>query len=81
MTTYYPHNGMSDSTFHLFAATSVEHIGDPTDRDEAERVEWLRWPAVIDEMRSGRIGDGLSLTALLWRLAVGDAGTDGRLVR
>ena len=79
MTAYYPHNGISDMTFHLFAATSAVHVGEPTERDEAERVEWLGWPELLDEMRAGRVGDGLSLTALLWRLAVGDSGTAGRL--
>jgi 8-oxo-dGTP pyrophosphatase MutT (NUDIX family) len=81
MTAYHPHNGLSDTTFNLFAATSAEHVGDPTDGDEAERVEWLGWPDLLDEIRAGHVGDGLSLTALLWRLAVGDAGRAGRLAR
>jgi 8-oxo-dGTP pyrophosphatase MutT (NUDIX family) len=79
MTSYFPHNGLSDSTFHLFAATSAEHVGDPCDGDEAERVEWLPWPDVVAEMRAGRVGDGLSLTALLWRLGMEAPGTAGRL--
>jgi 8-oxo-dGTP pyrophosphatase MutT (NUDIX family) len=70
LTTYFPHNGSSDATFHLLLATEATHIGEPTDPDEAERVEWLPWLAVVDEMRAGRVGDGLSLTALLWCLAM-----------
>ncbi|MGH9132502.1 MAG: NUDIX hydrolase [Ilumatobacteraceae bacterium] len=81
MTTYYPHNGLSDSTFHLFASTSAEHVGDPTDGDEAERVEWVAWPDVLDEMHAGHVGDGLSLTALLWRLAVANPPAAGTLRR
>ena len=80
MTTYFPHNGLSDSTFHLFVATAAEHVGEPSDGDEAERVEWLEWTKLVEEMRAGRVGDGLSLTALLWRLAVVDAGSVGTLM-
>jgi 8-oxo-dGDP phosphatase len=69
ITTYFPHNGTSDATFHLFSAAGAEHRGEPADPDEAERVEWLPWPQVRDEIAAGRVGDGLSLTALLWVLA------------
>ena len=72
MATYHPTNGISDAVFHLFSTTTAEHVGPPTDPDEAERVEWLAWPAVLDEIRAGRVVDGLSLTALLHRLAFGD---------
>ena len=70
LTTYFPHNGSSDATFHLFAAESATHVGDPTDPDEAERVEWLPREQVLEEVRAGRVGDGLSLTALLWHLTL-----------
>ena len=66
---YFPHNGTSDATFHLFLATSATHIGDPTNGDEAERVEWVSWDTIRSEIRAGRIGDGMSLTGLLHRLA------------
>jgi 8-oxo-dGTP pyrophosphatase MutT (NUDIX family) len=70
MTTYFPHNGTSDATFHLYVATEAHHVGDPTDTDEAERVEWVPWDDVLAAMRRGEVGDGLSLTALLWRRAM-----------
>ena len=70
LTTYFPHNGTSDATFHLFAADGAEHVGDPYDTDEAERVEWVPWPDLVGEIHAGRVGDGLSLTALLWVLAL-----------
>ena len=44
-------------------------MGDPTDPDEAERIEWVSWDTVRAEIRAGRIRDGLSLTGLLYRLA------------
>lgn len=69
LTSYFPHNGTSDATFHLFWSDGAEHLGDPSDTDEAERIEWLTWDAVVAEIRGGRVRDGLSLTALLWVLA------------
>ena len=51
LTTYFPHNGTSDATFHLFAADRAEHVGDPHDTDEAERVEWVPWPDLVGDDR------------------------------
>jgi 8-oxo-dGTP pyrophosphatase MutT (NUDIX family) len=69
LTSYFPHNGTSDTTFNLFLATSATHVGDPADPDEAERVEWLSWGAIRSEIGAGRVRDGMSLTGLLYRLA------------
>lgn len=66
LTTYFPHNGSSDATFHLFAADGADHVGSPSDPSESERVEWVPVEVLRDEIRAGRVGDGLSLTALLW---------------
>lgn len=66
MTSYFPHNGTSDATFHLFAAAGATYVGDPTDASESERIEWVALDRLRDEIAAGRIGDGLSLTALLW---------------
>jgi 8-oxo-dGTP pyrophosphatase MutT (NUDIX family) len=68
LTTYFPHNGSSDLTFHLFAADGAEHVGDPSDPSESERVEWRTVDEVRTSIAAGEIGDGLSLTALLWWL-------------
>ncbi|HZY09240.1 MAG TPA: hypothetical protein VFE69_15890, partial [Ilumatobacteraceae bacterium] len=62
-------NGTTDATFNLFVTTTATHVGDPTDLDEAERVEWLTWEHIRDEIGRGNVGDGLSLTALLYRMA------------
>ena len=70
ITTYFPHNGTSDATFNIFLATSAEHVGEPTDPDESERIDWLSWNEVRTEISEGRIRDGLSLTGLLHRLAL-----------
>ena len=41
----------------------------PIDTDEAERVAWVPWADVRSAIDAGQVGDGLSLTALLWVLA------------
>jgi 8-oxo-dGTP pyrophosphatase MutT (NUDIX family) len=66
LTSYHPHNGSSDATFHLFVADGATYVGDPPDASESERVEWLTLDQVRAEMAAGRVLDGLSLTALLW---------------
>lgn len=66
LATYFPHNGTSDATFHLFEAAGAQYVSDPVDPTESDRVEWLPVMQVLDEIRAGRVGDGLSLTALLW---------------
>jgi len=71
LTTYFPHNGSSDATFHLFAADSASHVGQPADPTESERVEWLAVDEVRRRIAVGEVGDGLSLTALLWWLTFG----------
>lgn len=68
LTSYFPHNGSSDACFHLFEAEGAEHIGEPTDPSESERVEWVPLHLLRAEIAAGRVRDGLSLTALLWWL-------------
>ncbi|MEO6124069.1 MAG: NUDIX hydrolase [Ilumatobacteraceae bacterium] len=63
---YFPHNGSSDAVFNLFRANGADYVGEPSDPSESDRVEWVPWPTIRTEISAGRIGDGLSLTALLW---------------
>jgi 8-oxo-dGTP pyrophosphatase MutT (NUDIX family) len=67
--TYHPAGGLTDATFHLLVADSAEHVGEPADAHEAERVEWLPVSRVRELVRGGEVRDGLSLTALVWTLA------------
>lgn len=73
-TRYHPSNGLSDQTFTTFLADGAEHVGDPSDPSESERVEWVPVPSLRELVRSGKVTDGLSLTALSLWLAVGDTG-------
>lgn len=71
---YHPANGLLDQTFHIYIARDAEHLGEPTDVNEAARVEWLG----VDELRAllldGAITDGLTFGA------IGFAFTAGALV-
>jgi 8-oxo-dGTP pyrophosphatase MutT (NUDIX family) len=71
LTTYHPNNGQSDLAFHLFAAAGATYVGEPSDPSESERIEWLALDDVTKAVRAGLVRDGLSLTALLWFLALG----------
>ncbi len=68
---YFPLNGMADKRFDLFLARGAVHVGEPTDPSESERVEWVPVERLRAEVSAGHVGDGLSLTALLWCLAFG----------
>jgi 8-oxo-dGTP pyrophosphatase MutT (NUDIX family) len=67
--TYAPSNGTSDQMFHVFVAEGAEHVGDPTDIGESERIDWVTVRDIRRLIAEGEITDGLSLTALLWALA------------
>ena len=67
--TYAPSNGSSDQMFHLFVAEGAEHVGDPSDIGESERIAWVPVDEVRRMIAGGELTDGLSLTALLWALA------------
>lgn len=70
LVTYHPTNGTSDATFHLFAGDGAAYVGEPSDPDESERVEWMPWDQVREEIRAGHVQDGLSLSGLLWVAAL-----------
>jgi 8-oxo-dGTP pyrophosphatase MutT (NUDIX family) len=68
--TYAPSNGSSDQLFHLYRADGATHVGDPADAYESERIAWLPVDEVRRLIADGRVHDGLSLTGLLWVLAL-----------
>jgi 8-oxo-dGTP pyrophosphatase MutT (NUDIX family) len=74
MVTYNPMPGGVDQTFHVFVADGAEHVGEPTDRTEAERVEWVPLAVVRDALTDGRIVEGMTLTALSLALATNRIG-------
>jgi 8-oxo-dGTP pyrophosphatase MutT (NUDIX family) len=71
LVSYHPSNGLTDQHFHVFLATEAEHVGDPTDPNEAALIEWTPIAEVERRLRAGELGDGLSFSAVAWWLAVG----------
>ncbi|MGD0272980.1 MAG: NUDIX hydrolase [Gaiellaceae bacterium] len=67
--TYFPTNGLCDQAFHVLTATGARHVGEPSSRDETERVAWMAEDEVKELIRRNEIHDGFSLTALLWAFA------------
>jgi len=71
LVSYHPSNGLTDQHFHVFGATEATHVGEPTDRNEADMVAWMPIDTVREHLRAGQLGDGLSFSAVAWWLAVG----------
>lgn len=67
---FFPSNGLSDQTFHIFAAESATHVGEPSDPSESSRIEWLSTDELRAAITAGEMQDGLSLTACCYALAV-----------
>jgi 8-oxo-dGTP pyrophosphatase MutT (NUDIX family) len=68
---YTPMPGGVDQVFHVFLAHGAEHVGEPTDPSESERVEWVPLPEARAMLTDGRISEGMTLTALALAFATG----------
>jgi 8-oxo-dGTP pyrophosphatase MutT (NUDIX family) len=73
---FYPANGVLGQRFHIYISRDPVHRGEPTDRNEATRIEWFTVDQVREMLRTGQITDGLTFGALTYALAF-DAHTDG----
>lgn len=75
--TFQPMVGMVDTPHELYVGRGAEHIGEPTDREEAGRVGWIPMSAILDLIGKGEILGSGSLVGLLHILAsrAGKAGT------
>ena len=69
----FPSNGLMDQRFHYFVADGATHEGEPRDRTEVERVEWLPVAEVRSLVGTGDLADGLSVSGLALTLAKGFA--------
>jgi 8-oxo-dGTP pyrophosphatase MutT (NUDIX family) len=71
MCTYHPVSGVGDHRFVLYFGDGAEHIGEPSDPAEAERIEWVPVEKLRAEIAAGRVDNGLTLTAVLWCFTYG----------
>ncbi|MFF8770879.1 NUDIX domain-containing protein [Kitasatospora sp. NPDC015120] len=60
--------GISTMHFHSFHAAGASWTGEPADRAEASRVEWLAEDEVVRLLAAGEVAEGASLTALSYFL-------------
>jgi 8-oxo-dGTP pyrophosphatase MutT (NUDIX family) len=68
--TFQPMPGMVDTPHELFFANGAERVGEPTDLEEAGRVDWVSLTDVPDLIRKGDVAGSGSLVALLYLLAL-----------
>jgi 8-oxo-dGTP pyrophosphatase MutT (NUDIX family) len=68
---FHPANGVLDQIFHIFVSRDAEHLGEPTDTNEAARIEWRPIDAVRTSLLGGEITDGLSFGALSYAFTAG----------
>jgi 8-oxo-dGTP pyrophosphatase MutT (NUDIX family) len=68
---FHPANGVLDQRFHIYTSHDAEHLGAPTDVNEAARIEWRPIEAVRESLLGGEITDGLSFGALSYAFTAG----------
>jgi 8-oxo-dGTP pyrophosphatase MutT (NUDIX family) len=71
---YFPSIGLIDQRFNVFLAEGAEHVGEPPDSSESDKVEWISIAELPALIQQGEIRDGYSLTALLWFLQLAKHG-------
>jgi 8-oxo-dGTP pyrophosphatase MutT (NUDIX family) len=64
-----PTPGLSSSEHHIFRADEAVHIGEATDKCEAERMAWLPLSELRALIGKGEITSGTTIAALLYLLS------------
>lgn len=70
--TFHPANGVVDQAFHIFLARRNVGRGEPTDPNEAARVEWIDVHDVRRLLLTGEITDGMTFGAISYAFASGE---------
>ncbi|MFE6779860.1 NUDIX domain-containing protein [Streptomyces sp. NPDC057702] len=63
-----PANGITDSQHYVFRADVATYIGEPTEKNESDRVEWVPLPRVRDMIDRREVVSSGSLVGLLYVL-------------
>jgi 8-oxo-dGTP pyrophosphatase MutT (NUDIX family) len=69
LTSFQPMPGMVDTPHEVYLGRGAELVGDPTDTEEAARIEWVPLGQILDMVKSGSILGSGSLVGLLYVLA------------
>ncbi len=75
LTSFQPMVGMVDTPHDVFLAESATKVGEPTDQEEAGRVEWVALADVPDLIEKGLVAGSGSLVGLLQVLALRHGGS------
>ena len=67
---YHPSNGISNQVFHVYVGRGVRRVGELTDTNEVMRTNWFTLGEVRAMLQRNEIRDGLSMTSLLWYVAL-----------
>lgn len=59
-----PGAGIMDAIHHVFRATTATRIGEPTERNESDRIEWIPLTDVPAMIANGEIVSGITLVGL-----------------
>jgi 8-oxo-dGTP pyrophosphatase MutT (NUDIX family) len=59
-----PGAGIMDAVHHIFRATTATRIGEPTERNESDRIEWIPLTDVPAMIANGEIVSGITLVGL-----------------
>ena len=68
---FHPANGVLDQEFHIFVSSDAQHLGAPSDINEAARIEWVPVGELRSLLLGGEITDGLSFGAISYAFAAG----------
>ncbi len=76
LVSFQPLPGMVDSMIHAYLWREAEKVGEPTDGEEAARIEWIAVDRLVELVRRGEVlGAGAIVPILLFALSRGSGGT------
>jgi 8-oxo-dGDP phosphatase len=75
--TFQPTAGRVDSEHVVFVGRDAERVGEPTEVNEAARLEWVPLASIRDLIAAGEVWNGGALVGLLYLLALGPSPRPG----
>jgi len=74
---FQPLPGMIDSPVDVFMWRQAQKVGEPTDAEEAARIEWIPVDRVLELVRNGEVLGAGAIVPLLYYLASRNSGAAG----
>lgn len=70
-----PLPGIIDASVDAYVWRAAEKVGEPTDGEEAARIEWIPVDRILDPIRQGEVLGSGAIVPLLYYLALRAVGT------